>query len=1195
MIASMEIGTLFNNRYLLNEQLGKGAMGAIYRAHDTVLDRDIALKIVSQGALGTEGRVRLLREAQSAAKLNHPNIVSIFDAGEVGDQPYIVMELIEGKSLYEDKPQGQTEIIKISKQICSALAHAHKNDIIHRDLKPENVLRTPSGSVKLTDFGLARSVSSRMSVEGTIVGTVFYIAPESVQGKTVDGRADLYALGIMLYEWCTGVLPFTAEDPLGVISQHLYTLPVPPHIHNPEILPGMDALILRLLSKTPEDRPSSAEEVSDALEALLKSSGDGQSAPVFQLERIMHGKVVGRQRELEEVSRLWQLTAAGEGQVLLISGEPGIGKTRLARELMVRAAVSGGKVLMGECYAEGSTPYAPFGQMVETAAQDTLISKLTYPEFAITGMAKIASALQMDNPVVPSTVAADPSSEQQQILESISAWANTIASHSPLLLFIDDIHWADSGTLTLLRHIARRAARMRLLLVMTYREIELNESSLLQSMLAELNRERSATRIKLTRFDLQATGEMLSSILTPNGKVESNLVKAIFIETEGNPFFIEEVCKSLLEQELLTYKDEQWSAQHVEHIEIPQSIRITIQTRLSHLSEDVHDVLRTAATIGREFSFVLLKKATGKEEDDLIDCLEQAEMAQIIRELPRTRIGVSFAFAHALIPSTLQEGLSGLRRQKLHRRVAEAISELFPNDFESLAYHYEEAGNADCALEAYTKAAERALSVYTNREAVRYFNEALDLVQDKSEKADLLSGLGEAQFRENHFQAAIETWEKAIQLYRELRNFDQIAYLMARSARSAWYLDQYNECLQICQKGMALVQGQPESPGQAALVHELARSYRFLNQFEEALPYARQALEMAKRLNLVDVQADTLATIGILSNLPAEELQSALEEAARLADSAGLMAISIRAHINLGGHLSRMGDLTNARIQFAIVRQAAQQTGASNNDFDMLTSIIQIDRMLGDMDSADRGIEELKKIKDNTPNPVVSDYLIRFSEVYRNRTYGELEQAITGFIELLAVKNHEINEKLLSTTLLTLTDALIEVGKFKDAKERLDEFQKMNEPESLDHKLDYYNLRQQVLLGLGQVEKAHMQIDLAVRHRIPIPSKMDDATIDRMRARQAAAEKDWKTAIQSYNDLVEVMVKCKSRLTQADLLVEYAKYLQEKGESEDLVIARLKLLQARQLYEDMKLSYYVEKVDQKMANLPLTIKKEIRK
>ncbi|HWQ46993.1 MAG TPA: protein kinase, partial [Longilinea sp.] len=1153
MIASMEIGTLFNNRYLLVDELGKGAMGAIFHAHDTVLDRDVAIKIVSQGSLGTEGRVRLLREAQSAAKLNHPNIVSIFDAGEVGDQPYIVMELIAGKSLFEDKPQGQVEILDFAKQICSALSHAHKHDIIHRDLKPENVLRTPSGLIKLTDFGLARSVSSRMSVEGSIVGTVFYIAPESVQGKPVDGRADLYALGIMLYEWSTGVLPFTSDDPLGVISQHLYTLPVPPHVHNPSVQPGMETLILRLLSKTPDDRPASAEEVADALEALRETPGEFQSTPAYQLERIMRGKVVGRQRELEEMSSLWQQTAAGEGQVLLVSGEPGIGKTRLVRELMVRAAVSGGKVLMGECYAEGSIPYAPFGQMVEIAAQDTVISKLAYPEFAISGMAKIASALRADKPIIASAAASDPTSEQQQVLESITAWTSTIAANAPLLLFIDDIHWADSGTMALLRHLARRAPRMRLLLVMTYREIELNESSPLQSMLAEMNRERSATRIKLMRFDLTATGDMLSSILTPNGKVEPNLVNAIFVETEGNPFFIEEVCKSLMEQELLVYEDGQWSAPHIEHIEIPQSIRLTIQTRLSHLSEETHDILRTAATIGREFSFKLLQKATGKEEDELIDSLEQAEMAQIIRELPRGRIGVSFAFAHALIPNTLKEGLGGLRRQKLHRRVAESISELFPNDFESLAYHYEEAGNADCALEAYTKAAERALSVYTNREAVRYYNEALDLVQDNSEKANLLAGLGEALFRENKFQSAIDTWEKAIVLFRELRNFDRIAYLMARSARSAWYLDQYPQSLQICQKGMALIQGQPESPGQAALLHEMARSYRFLNQFDEALPLARKALDMAKRLNLVDVQADTLATIGILNNLPADELQSALEEAARLADSAGLMAISIRAHINLGGHFSRMGDFINSRIQFTIVRQAAQQTGAIYNDFDILTSIIQIDRLLGDMESADRGVIELKKLKDNVPNPIVGDYLIRFAEITRLRTIGELDQAVAGYTELLAEKNAEITDKLVSTTLLALVEVLLEQGKAKEALLRLEEYQRLIDIEMVEHQLDFHTLRQQALLAVGRIEKARMQIDLAIKHRIPVPSKMDDMVIERMRCRQAAAEKDWPTAFAGYNALLDVLVKSRLRLNQADLLCEYAKHLQEKGAPEDMV------------------------------------------
>jgi len=203
-------------------------MGTVYRAHDTLLNRAVAVKVLSETGLGTEGRARLLREAQAAAQLNHPNIVSVYDAGEADDQPFIVMELVEGESLYARWPLPPEAVLDVAAQICAALDHAHTHGIVHRDLKLENILITPEGTAKLTDFGLARSLASRLTSEGTLVGTVFYLAPELALGQPFDGRADLYALGVLLYELTTGRLPFTADDPLSVISQHLHAPVVPP-------------------------------------------------------------------------------------------------------------------------------------------------------------------------------------------------------------------------------------------------------------------------------------------------------------------------------------------------------------------------------------------------------------------------------------------------------------------------------------------------------------------------------------------------------------------------------------------------------------------------------------------------------------------------------------------------------------------------------------------------------------------------------------------------------------------------------------------------------------------------------------------------------------------------------------------------------------------------------------------------------
>jgi serine/threonine protein kinase len=205
------IGAVLNGRYRLEAELGRGRVRRVYRACDTLLGRHVAIKVLSAGALGTEGRARLLREAQAVAKLNHPNVVSVYDAGEAevpdstGTVPLIVMEFVEGDSLHDCPPGSVDEILGIACQVCAALEHAHAHGVIHRDLKPENVLTLPDGSAKLVDFGLAHTVASRLTAEGAILGTVFYISPEQVLGPDVDGRADLYALGVMLYEWTTGM------------------------------------------------------------------------------------------------------------------------------------------------------------------------------------------------------------------------------------------------------------------------------------------------------------------------------------------------------------------------------------------------------------------------------------------------------------------------------------------------------------------------------------------------------------------------------------------------------------------------------------------------------------------------------------------------------------------------------------------------------------------------------------------------------------------------------------------------------------------------------------------------------------------------------------------------------------------------------------------------------------------------------
>src|SRR5215213_488803 len=360
-------GTILRERYRLDSELGRGGMGTVYRATDLELRREVAVKVLSAPSQNSDARERLVREARAAAALNHPHIVTIHDVGEANGFPFLVMELVGGPRLSQARPTDLSRVVSIAVQICAALEHAHDNSIVHRDLKPDNVLlsgTSNSSTVKLADLGLALpAYGARISRVGVIVGTASYMAPEQALGQTIDGRTDLYALGVLLYELTTGRVPFTGDDPLTIISQHVHAPVVPPRVLRSDIPPALETIIVRLLAKDPAQRFSSAAETRAVLlDSLKTESAPAEAAPsVAILDALARGRLVGRGSELAEARELWQRAREGRGHGVLLSGEPGAGKTRLAREITIQAAVDGALVLSGGCYEyEAATPYLPF-------------------------------------------------------------------------------------------------------------------------------------------------------------------------------------------------------------------------------------------------------------------------------------------------------------------------------------------------------------------------------------------------------------------------------------------------------------------------------------------------------------------------------------------------------------------------------------------------------------------------------------------------------------------------------------------------------------------------------------------------------------------------------------------------------------------------------------------------------------------
>jgi serine/threonine-protein kinase len=346
-------------------------MGVVYGAHDTLLDRPVAVKVLPAVGVSREGKSRLMREAKATARLNHPHIVSVYDAGETNGSPFIVMELVEGKTLREASTQSLVDSLNLIRQVCDALEHAHNAGIIHRDLKPENIVITPDQTVKLMDFGLAlASGRSHLTEPGTLMGTFAYLAPELVMGQEAMPQSDLYALGVMMYELTTGRAPFVGDTLVAVISQHLNAPVVPPSTYNAAIPPALEQIIVRLLAKAPGERYGSAAEVLQALDKVQAELTGSIQLPVrvavqtaqvtsgaILLDRMVRGRLVGRDKELAELRDFWNRAERGEGRMALLSGEPGIGKTRLAEELVVHARLRGALILKGHFHPELGLPY----------------------------------------------------------------------------------------------------------------------------------------------------------------------------------------------------------------------------------------------------------------------------------------------------------------------------------------------------------------------------------------------------------------------------------------------------------------------------------------------------------------------------------------------------------------------------------------------------------------------------------------------------------------------------------------------------------------------------------------------------------------------------------------------------------------------------------------------------------------------
>jgi class 3 adenylate cyclase/tetratricopeptide (TPR) repeat protein len=473
----------------------------------------------------------------------------------------------------------------------------------------------------------------------------------------------------------------------------------------------------------------------------------------------------GRDEERDAMLLYWKSAQTDGRTVALVSGEPGMGKTRLTSEVARSAHSEGAWVLAGRCDESVAAPFTPWLELlrhVVAHAPDDVLHAHTQRHGG--ELTRLVPELARRVPGIPEPRPLDPESERLALFDAALDVLTGLAETAPVFLVIDDAHWADTASLDLLRHLSRRLPiDAHVLVVVTYRDTDVDRAHPLQAMLGDLRREPRVERIPLHGI----TEEGLCALLTAAGGEELEeegfeLARTLARETEGNPFFIGEVITHLMESGLIVHRDGRWQGTiSVDQIGIPEGIRDVVGRRLSRLSDKANDTLRTAAVVGRDFSLAVVADVTGESEDDLLQRVEEALRAQLVHEVPDAPGRMTFA--HALVRSTLLEELSTTRRVRLHLKVGEVLERDPRSSAAELAYHFAEAAAAGATEQAVRhglRAAQEARHRLAYDEAVRFCDMALEAIDaadpDPVARSTLLALRGFVNHERGNYDAGRE-------------------------------------------------------------------------------------------------------------------------------------------------------------------------------------------------------------------------------------------------------------------------------------------------------------------------------------------------------------------------------------------------------------------------------------------------------
>jgi len=912
-------------------------------------------------------------------------------------------------------------------------------------------------------------------------------------------------------------------------------------------------------------------------------------------------QLIDRVEEMRLLREAADKAVSGEGIVIFLYGEAGIGKTRLTRELGAYARLRGMQVLYGRCPAlfkmDGVPPYVLWSEVIK----DYLHSCTPEQLYKVIGLYpgelfKLVPEIKKKFQVLPESLPISPESGRDRLFEAVSQFVTNISRETPLLVILDDLQWTDQTSLLLLHYLARSVYREPLLLLGAYRDTDIDEKHPLTPVLTELNRERLLQSAQLKRMSFDDTSEMIKRILEQED-IPREFCELIYEKTRGNPFFAEEVIKSLKEEGVIYREENKWRTKDVSKIEFPKTVKSVIKARIARLDDECQNVLTLASFIGNDFTLEVMCAVTGIEESKLLELMDKMFKTGLIKETVIRGEGIC-SFADILVRDVVYEEVSPLKRKMLHGVVGLALEKAYAKNIDDhvgeLALHFLETGDKAKALDYFLRAGDRAMGVYANSEAISYYQSALKLLEEKKEnlqeKRQVLEKLGNVKSIIGEYNDTITYWSEALLLSLKLSEKKNAARLHGKMATIVWHdLGDTENAKKHLDEAVKILEEMPESAELAHIYSLRAQACWHEGDHVGTRYWAEKALELSKKLNAFEVMAESYTNLALAlkDEGRTEEAIECLERALKISLDNSYLEMAMRIYNNLGATVP--GEQREKRLYyFEKGYELAKKVGCVRWISWHGNALAFLYGSAGDVSKAMLLIEESVVLNRKT----ASRTDLHFSLSALGLAYlvlGEWDRSEQCYEEALGIAKALNRPPRLAMSYEDFAYFDFEKGEYAKARELYEKaieiYKKAGDKPS---EMSVGQGLVRTYIELGEIEKAGNLLESVEKFTLESKDKQLIASKDALKAMLFRAQKRWDESIEFFEISLHEFEDLGARRWNIyafakTVLYEYARALLERDQEGDREKARNLLNQALEIFQKMGAKKDIERVEARIS------------